>query len=101
MNDDTPIPRFLDAPAHYDRQYMSVLTLQLVQAFKAILSRGSVSVDSLTLHADNLPTSPSGLAAGTIYVDNGTLKIVQAVGMVEPTGVSVTASVGSVTVVTT
>ena len=62
------------APGDYNPEYFN----QLIRALNVYLSQiGSTTpivIDQLTLLA--LPTSPVGLRTGTVWNDNGTLKIV-------------------------
>jgi hypothetical protein len=82
----------------YDMVYFTQLIRSLAVYFNHIDSRASVTFDAITL--TNLPTSGYNLRIGTVYQDNGVLKIVIA-GIGYAGSVSATGSVGTVTIVTT
>lgn len=69
-----PPPRLPEAPADYDPQYMA----DLIRALEIFISQertpGEMRGTKITL--TELPTSSSGLEAGSLFNDSGTVKIV-------------------------
>jgi len=101
MKDDLPIPRMAEPPPdEYDRSYFVTFHLQLYQFLRELLSQGPVAVGEFRVDV-NIPTSATGLEPGRVFVDNNNnLKLVLAVALFDVTGVSATASVGTVTILT-
>ena len=100
MKDDLPVPRMTDPPREYDQSYFSTLNLQMYQFFLELVSQGPVAVGNLSIDV-NIPTTASGLAPGRVFVDNtNNLKLVLLVALLDVTGVSATAAVGTVTILT-
>ena len=64
------------APSSYDPEYFNQVIRALNVYFRQLDSTTPVVIDSLTLLA--LPTSALGQRVGTVYNDNGVLKIVLA-----------------------
>jgi hypothetical protein len=64
------------APSTYDPEYFNQVIRALNVYFRQLDSTTPVVIDSLTLLA--LPTSALGQRVGTVYNDNGVLKIVLA-----------------------
>ncbi len=62
------------APGDYNPEYFNQLIRALNVYLNQIGSTTPIVIDQLTLLA--LPTSPVGLRPGTVYNDDGTLKIV-------------------------
>jgi hypothetical protein len=62
------------APDSYNSNFMSQLTRALTSYFNLLDSTTPIQVDSMIL--SGLPTNGAGLAIGSVYSDNGTLKIV-------------------------
>ena len=70
------------APTEYNSEYVNQLIRALNVYLKQVGSTTPIVVDEITLLA--LPTSPTGLRPGTVWNDNGTLKIVLANTIVVP-----------------
>jgi hypothetical protein len=64
------------APSTYDPEYFNQVIRALNVYFRQLDSTTPIVIDSLTLLA--LPTSALGQRVGTVYNDNGVLKIVLA-----------------------
>ena len=64
------------APSTYDPEYFNQVIRALNTYFRQLDSTTPIVVDSITLLA--LPTSAIGQRVGTVYNDNGVLKIVLA-----------------------
>jgi hypothetical protein len=64
------------APSTYDPEYFNQVIRALNVYFRQLDSTSPIVIDSLTLLA--LPTSALGQRVGTVYNDNGVLKIVLA-----------------------
>lgn len=64
-----PVP-----PLEYDRNFMDQLLRQLRWFFLQLNNPGPLRATTITL--TDLPTTPDGLAPGSVWNDNGTLKIV-------------------------
>ena len=62
------------APSTYDPEYFNQVIRALNVYFRQLDSTSPIVIDSLTLLA--LPTSALGQRVGTVYNDNGVLKIV-------------------------
>ena len=102
MKDDMIIPRFADPPAEYDNRYFANLNLQLYQFLVEMMSQGPTAVGEFRIDT-TIPTSSTGLEAGRVFVDTGTLKLVIAVVLFDVAAGSeleATAAVGAVTVTT-
>ena len=67
-------PRLPEAPADYSVQYMQDLIRTLELFIAQERNPGELRGTKITLTA--LPTSASGLEAGSLYNDSGTIKIV-------------------------
>tara|TARA_E500000178_G_C16959797_1_gene725441 strand:+ start:1292 stop:1519 length:228 start_codon:yes stop_codon:yes gene_type:complete len=67
-------PQFPLAPEEYDRQYFDEMVRSLTQLVVQIQNPGELRGTKITL--TNLPTSPTGLEAGALYNDSGTVKVV-------------------------
>ena len=67
-------PQFPLAPEEYDRQYFDEMVRSLTQLVVQIKNPGELRGTKITL--TNLPTSPTGLEAGALYNDSGTVKVV-------------------------
>jgi hypothetical protein len=64
------------APSTYDPEYFNQVIRALNTYFRQLDSTTPIVVDSISLLA--LPVSPLGQRVGTVYNDNGVLKIVLA-----------------------
>ena len=90
------------APSTYDPEYFNQVIRSLNTYFRQLDSTTPVVIDSLTLLA--LPTSALGQRVGTVYNDNGVLKIVLAgtvngvAGAVNLVGIAPTVNNTTVTV---
>tara|TARA_E500000318_G_C3537588_1_gene203300 strand:- start:242 stop:469 length:228 start_codon:yes stop_codon:yes gene_type:complete len=67
-------PQFSVPPEQYDRMYFDDMVRSLSQLVVQINNPGELRGTKITL--TDLPTSPSGLELGSLYNDNGTIKIV-------------------------
>ena len=67
-------PQFSVPPEQYDRVYFDDMVRSLSQLVVQINNPGELRGTKITL--TDLPTSPSGLELGSLYNDNGTVKIV-------------------------
>tara|TARA_B100001093_G_scaffold258471_1_gene247169 strand:- start:769 stop:999 length:231 start_codon:yes stop_codon:yes gene_type:complete len=67
-------PRLPEAPREYSIQYMSDLLRALELFIAQERNPGELRGTKITL--TNLPTSATGLEAGSLYNDSGTVKIV-------------------------
>ncbi len=67
-------PQFSVPPEQYDRVYFDDMVRSLSQLVVQINNPGELRGTKITL--TDLPTSPSGLEPGSLYNDNGTIKIV-------------------------
>lgn len=67
-------PILPNPPEEYDQQYMVQLLNQLRLYINAANTAGDVECAKVV--ATNLPTSATGLRAGTFYNDLGTVKVV-------------------------
>ena len=72
------------APIEYNPEYVNQLIRALNTYLKQVGSTTPIVIDQLTLLA--LPTSPVDLRPGTVWNDNGTLKIVLANTILVTTG---------------
>lgn len=85
------------APSTYDPEYFNQVIRALNTYFRQIGSTTPIVVDSISLLA--LPVSPLGQRVGTVYNDNGVLKIVlegtvnSVVGSVNLVGIAPTITV--------
>jgi len=70
------------APGEYNSEYFNQLIRSLNTYLNQIGSTTPIVIDQLTLLA--LPTSPVGLRTGTVWNDNGTLKIVVSSTIIVP-----------------
>lgn len=69
-----PPPRLPEAPEEYSAQYMSDLLRTLEIFISQERTPGEMRGTKITL--TDLPTSSSGLEAGALFNDSGTVKIV-------------------------
>ena len=70
----SPAPRLPEPPTEYNQQYMADV-LRAVQFFmEQERNPGELRGTKITL--TELPTSASGLEAGALYNDSGTVKVV-------------------------
>jgi hypothetical protein len=67
-------PQFSVPPEQYDRMYFDDMVRSLSQLVVQINNPGELRGTKITL--TDLPTSPSGLEPGSLYNNNGTVKIV-------------------------
>lgn len=68
------VVQFPTAPDEYDTVYMSQLIRMLNRTIQDINNPGPLAGNALNL--SNIPTSATGLRAGDVWSDSGTLKIV-------------------------
>jgi hypothetical protein len=91
-------PFFADPPTQYSQTYFSELVRSFATYLVNMQNPGLARATNITL--TNLPTTDFGLEPGTLFQQNGFVKValtnVPHVG-----GVGATAGVGTVTVVTT
>ncbi len=66
-------PRLPEAPEEYTRSYMQDLIRTLEIFIEQERNPGEIRATSLTI--TDLPTSATGLEAGTLYNDAGTVKV--------------------------
>lgn len=66
-------PRLPEAPEEYTRSYMQDLIRTLEIFIEQERNPGNIRATSLTI--TDLPTSATGLEAGTLYNDAGTVKV--------------------------
>ena len=88
-----PVP-----PLQYDANFMSQLVRALATYFNLLDSTTPIQVDGLIL--SGLPTNGAGLPLGSVYSDDGTLKIV-VLYRSYAASLQATATIGNVTVTTT
>tara|TARA_R100000458_G_scaffold55829_1_gene60169 strand:+ start:868 stop:1098 length:231 start_codon:yes stop_codon:yes gene_type:complete len=69
-----PAPRLPEPPVEYDQRYMADLTRALELFITQERNAGEMRGTKITL--TKLPTSASGLEAGALYNDSGTVKVV-------------------------
>ena len=73
VNNQIPPPRLPEAPEQYSRAHMS----DIIRALESFMSQernpGELRGTKITL--TNLPTSATGLEAGALYNDSGTVKV--------------------------
>ena len=86
------------APSQYDSNFMSQLIRALTSYFNLLDSTTPIQVDSIIL--SGLPTNGAGLAIGSVYNDDGTLKIVVSY-RAYAASLKATASIGNISVTTT
>lgn len=97
MSGKLSFPIFSDAPTEYSRVYFDDLVRSLNVFVTQQTNPGPLRGDTLVL--TNLPTSGNSLETGSVYNDNGTLKIVLGnVGY--GVSFSLALSIGTVTVTT-
>ena len=98
MSRNTPSPFFPVPPSQYDQRYFS----ELVRAFALFIEqqRNPGEGRNTNLVLTNLPTSDFGLEPGSLFQDNGFVKIALS-NLAYGTGAPATGSVGTVTVSTT
>jgi hypothetical protein len=97
MTGKLAVPTFSDAPGDYNRLYFDDLVRSLNVFVTQQTNPGPIRGDTLVL--TNLPTNGNGLETGSVYNDNGTLKIVLSNIGYGPS-FSMTGSVGTITVTT-
>lgn len=66
-------PRLPEAPEEYTRSYMQDLIRSLEIFIEQERNPGEIRATSVTI--TDLPTSATGLEAGTLYNDAGTVKV--------------------------
>ena len=66
-------PRLPEAPEEYTRSYMQDLIRTLELCIEQERNPGEIRATRATI--TDLPTSPTGLEAGTLYNDAGTVKV--------------------------
>ncbi len=66
-------PRLPEPPTEYSQQYMADLLRSLQTFIEQERNPGEMRGTKLTL--TDLPTSATGLEAGTLYNDSGTVKV--------------------------
>ena len=66
-------PRLPEAPEEYTRSYMQDLIRTLEIFIEQERNQGEIRATRLTI--TDLPTSATGLEAGTLYNDAGTVKV--------------------------
>lgn len=98
MSRNIPFPYFPVAPAQYDQRYFS----ELVRAFAIFLETQQNPGEgrNTTLVLTDLPSSDFGLEPGSLFQDNGFVKIALT-NLAYGIGSSATGAVGTVTVSTT
>lgn len=74
MSRNLPLPFFPVPPSEYSQQYMAELTRAFSVALEQIQNPGEGRNTKLVL--TDLPTSSTGLEAGSLWNDAGTIKIV-------------------------
>lgn len=74
MTNKIPFPQFPLPPEGYDRQYFDELIRSLDQLVVQLQNPGELRGTKITL--TDLPSSPTGLEAGALYNDSGTVKVV-------------------------
>ena len=74
MNDGLARSSLGVAPEDYDRRFWARVLRTIELQIDNILSRGNIRVSTINL--SSLPTSATGLIAGDVWNDSGTLKIV-------------------------
>lgn len=74
MSRVTNYPFFPEPPEQYDRQYMSQLTRAFSVFAQQVQNPGEGRFTKVVL--TDLPTSTTGLEAGTLWNDSGTVKVV-------------------------
>lgn len=98
MSRNVPPPYFPIAPAQYDQRYFS----EVVRAFAVFIEqqRNPGQGRNTSLVLTDLPTSDYGLEPGSLFQDNGFVKIAL-INLAYGVGSSATGAVGTVTVSTT
>ena len=74
MSYKIPLPNFANPPGAYDQRYMQDLTRALNGLVFQLSNPGPARHSQLTL--TNLPTSPTGLEPGSVYLEGGVLRSV-------------------------
>ena len=72
-SNQVPPPRLPEAPTQYTQQYMEDLLRSLEIFIQQERTPGDIRGTTITL--TDLPTSATGLEAGTLYNDAGTVKV--------------------------
>lgn len=88
-------PTFSRAPAQYDQLYFNDLVRSLISLISYLQAPGEGRQTTIVL--TNLASNDHGLEPGTIFQQDGVLRIAR-LDLALADGVSATASVGSVTV---
>jgi len=91
-------PNFGRVPQEYDKGFFDNLVRQIGVVLTQMHFPGDI--EGSTIRLEGLPTSPSGLKTGQVWVDNGVLKIVFPSVTVFPSGTEATSATGIVTVST-
>ena len=74
MSTNQPPPRLPDAPEEYNIQFMQDLIRAIETFIQQERNTGELRGTKITL--TQLPTSSEGLESGSLFNDNGTVKIV-------------------------
>ena len=98
MSRNLILPFFAVPPAQYDQQYFANLVRSFATYMEQQQNPGLERATNITL--TNLPTTDFGLEPGTLFQQNGFVKVALT-NMPHVGGIGATAGVGSVTVVTT
>ena len=98
MSRNLILPFFAIPPREYDQQYFANLTRSFATYMEQQQNPGLERATNITL--TDLPTTDVGLEPGTLFQQNGFVKIAL-INAPHVGGVSATAGVGAVTVVTT
>jgi hypothetical protein len=98
MSRKVAIPYFPTPPTEYDQRYLQEVVRSFSVYAQQLNNPGPIRATNITL--TNLPTTDFGLEAGTLFQQNGFVKIAL-INAPHVGGVSATAGVGSVTVVIT
>jgi hypothetical protein len=74
MNSDWQIPRFPGAKSDFEKEHINKVLALLEHILRIMREPGTVRAANLNI--SNLPTTSTGLEAGDVWNDTGTLKIV-------------------------
>jgi hypothetical protein len=74
MSRNLPLPYLPVPPAEYDQRYFAELVQSVAVFMQQTRNPGEGRFTNVVL--TDLPTSPTGLAPGTLYNDSGTVKVV-------------------------
>jgi uncharacterized repeat protein (TIGR01451 family) len=98
MSRNLILPFFSDPPAQYSKTYFAEVLRSFATYLVNAQNPGLARATNITL--TNLPSTDFGLESGTLFQQGGFVKVAL-INAPHPGGVSATAGVGSVTVVTT